>query len=377
MCLRFTRYLYETSEVKLSLMISILNKDIDKALFWAFELFYSGYKKELTKELWTIFYDFYATLNPNFEQYLLTKIKIEINDALVLGSIIHNLIIRPYNVDVFILKCINYYDDNPNNPNNPNNPTNENVMIDVIKSDNYLKISNYILNNKSIDLQKVLNITIQHFADDFNVKLNVTKELTKYNNITKVTFNQTNERIIVLSRILHYFHLKYKTKLGKNIFMEINSQDYTQYETINRSIINPIPAYKILSLATKYKIDEEKYLSLFRLKRENNDIVNAYRNNWEYYASFSPIWYKRFHSYNGTINHSKKVIDFASDDDQEMFYNEYGLEPDEQPLYTQQKSIDAIKNNRSWLDFYKKHNLNGLTQLYENVNKINKIDYTL
>ena len=87
---RFTRYLYETDEVKISLMMSILNRNIDKALFWAAELFYSGLRAELTTELWLIFYDYYATLNPNFEKYLVSKIKTEINDIVVLGSIIHN-----------------------------------------------------------------------------------------------------------------------------------------------------------------------------------------------------------------------------------------------------------------------------------------------
>ena len=37
--LQFTRYLYEKDEVKLSLIISILNKK-EEAIFWAYELFY-------------------------------------------------------------------------------------------------------------------------------------------------------------------------------------------------------------------------------------------------------------------------------------------------------------------------------------------------
>ena len=364
MCLRFTRYLYETSEVKLSLLMSIINKNIDKALFWAFELFYSGYKEELTKELWTIFYDFYYTLNPSFEQYLLTKIKTEINDAVTLGSIVHNMVIRPYNMDVFILKYIELPKDNIE--------LKDNYFIDLLHSEDYVKIASYILNTKSIDLHTILNISIQFFMNDCNIKLNSTKEITKYKNATNNNFIK-QKRIIILSRILHYFHLKHNTKLGKNIFTNIEQTDYIQYETVNKLK----PAYKILPLTTKYNIDEEEYLSLFCLQREKKDIASAYRNNWEYYASFSPIWYKRFHRHNGTVNHSKKCIDFESDDDIELFYQEHGLEPDEQKLATQEKSIQLIKNSRNWLDFYKKHNLNGLTQLYENVNKISKIEYNI
>jgi hypothetical protein len=368
MSLRFTRYLYETGEVKLSLLMSIVNKNIDKALFWAFELFYSGYKEELTKELWTIFYDFYATLNPSFEQYLLTKIKIAINDVITLGAIIHNMIIRPYNIDIFILKYIDLPKDNV--VESKDNLVHKDNFIDLLKLEDYVKIANYILNTKSIDLLMILNTSIEFFINDCNVNLNTAKEIKKYKNATNNNLVK-QQRTVILSRILHYFHLKHNTKLGKNVFMQIEPTDYIQYETVN-TLKNP---YKILPLTTKYNIDEEEYLSLFCLQREKKDIVTAYRNNWEYYASFSPIWYNRFHRYNGTINHAKKSIDFASEDDLELFYDKYGLEPDEQKLETQEKSVQLIKNSRNWLDFYKKHNTNGLTQLDENVNKISKIEY--
>jgi hypothetical protein len=307
-------------------------------------------------------------LNPSFEQYLLKKIKIAINDVITLGAIIHNMIIRPYNIDIFILKYIDLPKDNV--VESKDNLVHKDNFIDLLKSEDYVKIANYILNTKSIDLLMILNTSIEFFINDCNVKLNIVKEIKKYTNATNNNL-VTQKRTIILSRILHYFHLKHNTKLGKNIFTQIEPTDYIQYETVNTHK----PAYKILPLTTKYNIDEEEYLSLFCLQREKKDIASAYRNNWEYYASFSPIWYKRFHRHNGTVNHSKKCIDFESDDDLELFYKEYGLEPDEQKLATQDKSIQLIQNTRSWLDFYKKHNLNGLTQLYENVNKISKIEY--
>ena len=55
----FTRYLYEKDEVKMALLIAILNKT-DDAIFWAYELYYSGFTDELIELLWKIYYDFYA-----------------------------------------------------------------------------------------------------------------------------------------------------------------------------------------------------------------------------------------------------------------------------------------------------------------------------
>ena len=67
---QFTRYLYEKEEVKLSLILCILNKK-EEAIFWAYELYYSGFKSDLINLFWTIYYDFYYTSNPSFEKYLL------------------------------------------------------------------------------------------------------------------------------------------------------------------------------------------------------------------------------------------------------------------------------------------------------------------
>ena len=50
----FTRYLYNKTEVKQSLFISRLQRNLDEAMFWAYELYYSGFKKELINLLWTI-----------------------------------------------------------------------------------------------------------------------------------------------------------------------------------------------------------------------------------------------------------------------------------------------------------------------------------
>jgi hypothetical protein len=72
----FTRYLYIKDDVKTALLISILNKS-DDAIFWAYELYYSGYKNELYAFIWQIYYDFFATLNPSFAVYLSKKLNQE------------------------------------------------------------------------------------------------------------------------------------------------------------------------------------------------------------------------------------------------------------------------------------------------------------
>ena len=46
MAIILTRYLYNLEEVKLSYLIALLNKDLDRAYYWMFEMYYSGYGAE-------------------------------------------------------------------------------------------------------------------------------------------------------------------------------------------------------------------------------------------------------------------------------------------------------------------------------------------
>ena len=101
----FTRYLYLKDEVRTALLLSILNKSED-AIFWAYELYYSGYKNELFAFIWQIYYDFFATLNPSFAAYLSKKLSSKIIEDRLVSSIVQNLLIRSFNTDVFLLRTI-------------------------------------------------------------------------------------------------------------------------------------------------------------------------------------------------------------------------------------------------------------------------------
>jgi len=89
----------------LSLLVSILKKS-DDAIFWAYELYYSGFKTELFEFIWHIYYAFFATLNPSFEAYLLNKRNELLTDDKLVSAIVQDLIIRPFNTDIFFLNVI-------------------------------------------------------------------------------------------------------------------------------------------------------------------------------------------------------------------------------------------------------------------------------
>jgi hypothetical protein len=365
-----TRYLYIKQEVELALLLSLLNKNEESSLFWGYELYYSGFLKELFDLLVKIYYDFYATLNPSFGVYIQKKyneyihMKTPIEDR-VISMIINNFIIRPFNLDVFMLKKIiqcNIYSADIGDKND---------FINYIKNNKFINISNYIYKSgfNNTQLKQLLEITIDYF-NSIMINLNKLKILNEWDK-NKIIDKKT----LLLSMIMYYYSLLFKLKMGKNIYVFVPPEDVVIYETLFAD--NITKTYRILSSTVIYDINESNYLNLFELTRYNVNFIEAYLNNWLYYASFSPIWSDRIKKYNGTINNELKKIDFNSETlDEDNFYDQYNYEPDEQPTHIQNKSIGVINNNNTWKDFYYKYKGDGLFVIDDKyMNEMNKIIY--
>jgi hypothetical protein len=366
--------MYEESEVEIALIVAILNKT-DDALFWAYELYYSGCITELIELLWKIYYDFYATLNASFEKYLYNKLKSGIIDAQIICSIINNFMIRPYTIDVFILRQLVKQLDSEVDENDQ--------ITDLLKTEDFISLA-YLILNTTVSADTISNAIV--FFNCAGLTLNCTQEINSYNKITKnIPF--INPHTILLSRVIHWFVVLKKLKLGKNLFVHTDPSEIVMYETIltdltqqgNTSKYPLLPilqARNILPQAAIYQIDQYNYLSLFKSKREANNIVQAYNYNWEYYASFTPLWKRRIQKCNGIIDHNSKSIIFEDEDDMEKFYLHYGLDTEEQPTRIQEKSIKPIVKQQTWAGFYNKHKQTGIVDIdSEYLNEFECIEY--
>jgi hypothetical protein len=365
----FTRYLYLKDEVEIALLVSLLNNN-DDCLFWAFELYFSGFENELLELFWKIYYEFYACLNPTLERYLIQKHNMFLSSSSdekqkIIATIVENLLIRKYTLDVFMLRQI---------INNFEIETEDRLEI-WLETKNYEEIARFILEtvreNDIEGMKSILEISINYFDKKFYSNEDEVKEKKlelKKEKILK-EFEKTiykNKRIILLSKIIYYYHLLYseKSKIEKSLYAYVNTEDTIIYETIEK-----IKAYKILSLACICGTNDLKYLSLFKLKREiykESNIKNEYNYHWEYHASFSPIWKNRIEKYKGFKNHEEKQIEFLNDDLLEEFYSEYGYEPDEQKSIIKEKNIPEITFEKTCKDFYELHKNTGLYSIDEN-----------
>ena len=383
----FTRYLYLKDEVKLSLLVSILKKS-DDAIFWAYELYYSGFKTELFEFIWYIYYSFFATLNPSFEAYLLNKRNELLKDDKLVSAIVQDLIIRPFNTDIFFLNVIcktfeiecKYKDiiidelkNNMKSCMRNSSDLYEQLMLWIDTSD-YRSIAQFILNDKNVknkgnnkNLNSLFtNEYIYGYAIDTFMSTFPGLKLAK-KRLLKEFCSGDKSDLILLAKIMTLFSLKENLVKGKNFYITISPEDIVQYETILPT--NEVRAYRILKTACICGIDDLKHLSLFKLERDTlaspSNLLDLYNNKWLYHASFSPEWFDRIRSHRGYINYVNQKVEFVDEDQQQAFFAKYGYEPDEQPTNVKEKSIMTIDKMINWSTFYKTYNKNNLFKMDE------------
>jgi hypothetical protein len=371
----FTRYLYVKDEVRVALLVSILNKS-DDAIFWAYELYYSGFKNELLGLIWKIYYDFFATLNPTFEQYLMKKhrelLESESDQDKLVSSIIQDLLFRPFNADVFLLRNVSENFDSDITYHHGTEKIKDTIetrhnMKQWVANNDYRSITQWIFNvNKTIDIVDIYNICLDIFEED-GLKLTGLQTKTKLAKefLSSLKLNM-NPNIILLSKIISLFSKKEQLKKGKSIYINVEPEDIIPYETICGS--DELKHYKILEKAYICGIDDLKHLSLFKLKRNKYNLQEKYWYNWEYHASFSPLWSKRIRQFGGYASYSNQKIIFKEEPDDDLmqeFYSLYGLEPDEQSQSVQKKSIQPIEKVHNWKWFNDQYKKNGLFEIYE------------
>ena len=94
------------------------------------------------------------------------------------------------------------------------------------------------------------------------------------------------------------------------------------------------------------------------------------------------MWKERIVRHKGVIDEKTQTVIFEEkeqeniDENEQAFYNEFGYEPDEQKIETQNKTIQEIKSERTWASFYNEHKNNGILELDDNIlNDIGKVIY--
>lgn len=359
--LKLTRFLYNQEEVKLSLIASLLTKkSILECYYWFSELYYS--QIDILSIIWEIYFDYYALINPKFEYYITKKIN-EWNhkdhstrDIKDLLYIIKNMYILKHSSDIFLLRQIS-------------------LIPDLCQQYIYIKKSNSKMISNDPRLYSLL-ISIKK-----NNWIDICYYLKKIMNFPSSDINECISSQTIYESIINYFSLKNKTQLSeiwnsridtmdfhyilkficsfkmnnqdvintKMIYVSPSNEDMLEIREINEEIIQPI--YKTLLYKRRFTIDSN--IGSFNLTRFNISNYKKENYNWEYYASFTPLWKERILAYKGSINDKSKYIEFDDDENLELFYERYGYELDEQSKEVQEYSLLDIEKKEAsdWLKY--------------------------
>lgn len=347
-----TQNLYIFDEVGISFISSLLNhQSIDECYFWISELYHSGFHKQTWDLAWFVFYDFYFVLNPSFEVFLSKKYLA--NDFKSLITVVKNLFRMVHCSQVFITRqyCMNVKE-----------------ITHVFKGKKPLWLANFP--SKYHTLFRFIDKKMYHLAITClpeSIEEDLFLSIQTY-------FKATDSQICYIKE--RFYENKYANPLHKIcavicMFIFNPTHDYenikqkiyigcsdTEYDEIIQSSDQPIPLnihnipqiYKTLEFKRKYAIHCN--CSGFNLMRDMfPDIKQVIWYQWEFYAYDCPLWNERFNKYDITLNEDKHMITFNNDDDIELFYSQFGYEPDEQNIETQNKGLLLCQNN-NWKGWY-------------------------
>ena len=300
-----TRYLYVKEEVMTSMLTSFLETDLDSALYWAYELYYSGYEQETTIHLQKIYYYLFACQNPDLEEYIIEKSKHCNTKPHIIHDIVQTMILHPFDTDVLLLHRIATYLD-------------YDVEMDTfdLQKMSYTDLAAYIVNH----------------PEEHDTLLS--EALPKVVPLLKP--------ILLLSRCLRSTSL-----ISPVVSPLIHSNESNKYVTSELQ-----PAYNVLKTVCR-PIDPHHYLFLFGTPRSKiPSYMQMYHSCWLVCASYSPLWAKRIAVHGGTVVNSKVV--FKNEVLEETFYSKYGYEPDEQSMEVQYRNMCPILPGKTWTQIVRK-----------------------
>jgi hypothetical protein len=363
----FTRFLYASDESFLTMLSSIIDKKLEKSLFWFGEWISSVELETAKQEIWKIYYDFYAIVYPKMEKYIQKKLDSALKQKsvkksiLIIGGIIKNFIIRDADCTVFLLRQNLLNDSLKPKVYRGRRPS---WIKDFDKSFQALlfslhkqNINNvcYLLKNTEQSVNDIHTQVVKYYKDVEKQQINMDLARSKWNE------NSYKDKKHLLLAIVCFMNRDEVDIKLKKMFVSLTEREndlvldpekYSSHEGAGEGDVepekNPDAPYKKLEKNRLFPIDP--IIGSFSLQRwrQAKPINNLLWEHWEYFAYMSPIWKARFHKFNEKydIDHDKMRIVFADDpeDDKfEAFTEKYNYEPDEQSAEVQEKSTLEIQ----------------------------------
>lgn len=337
-----TRFLYMADEVIVTFMECLLKRDdLTACYFWISEYYFSGFRSKTWNLLWKIFYDFYAIKYPKLEKYMIAQFTRWENNRQI--SYVLDITLQLFRCkacpDVFIARhctpeqkkhrgrCFKWLS---------KFPTEQKEFLLSIHNN---CVPSILFHMELLSYKDMYEIIYHYFK-------HVKKMSLEDGYITTLPYS--NKKHVVLALCL-YLHLPDSlividdTAADAFTFGAVLTEGATHWVTeLNETQIRPL--YKTLPQKRLYSISDT--IGCFDLQRFDERCPPVKRLlglHWKYFASFTPLWTKRFREHQAKRSKKEFKIIFKNDDYLEAFGELYNYEPDEQSNETQNKSILRIE----------------------------------
>lgn len=326
-----TRFLYPKDEVELSLMLALLQKkSVNECIFWASELIYSGFGYDITQLIWSIYYDFYAQLNPNLIHKINNSLKSMLEGNIEpLFEILKTLRVRPSTDNVFSLRISQtptqfsiYKGRTPNWLTKY--PNKHRVLLRSICNYDWNKIIMYI--RSKIDepkklVKSILNVMLEK-------KLVYLKNENEYPDIDALwdNYGYNDDFHIILALIVGVITNDEKLDFSSRI-IKLNKTE-TQFVCYVNSPIpnaedsvadaNAAPSEYVYDMLLKKRLFAiNPYVSAFDIVRQRKNtleletkqgFINEIGTHWAYHVSRTPYWQNEFNKVNAIVNNHGELV---------------------------------------------------------------------
>jgi len=323
--MELTKNLYFKDDVMWSIIDSLINKRNEETIFWISEYYESGFKTDMWKLIYVLYSCFYS------KHYLYFKEKIDKNyknwlnkpDIKTVLKIINQMMnFNNYKgVDFDLYKIFS-------------NQTIRKVKLTTkITKEIYDRVS---IKKKDLHNNYVKSLVENHYENIWfyicKLSFKKTKLITEEYYETK--FSIVNE--VVNDKKVQLFLLIFNmNKKSKGVLFKLPQKMVDIYN--NFQLKENIIPFNILKTQRKYKVPSG--ISQYNCERFNyaNEELQDMYFNWEYNTRNTPYWKEIYEKNNVTFNNYKPQ--FLNDEEEEKFYEEYNLEPDEQSNEIHEKSM--------------------------------------
>ena len=342
-----TRLLYPLDELRITFTNALLtSSSLEECIYWIAEIHASGWSP--FPLIWEIYYDFYAWKNPSMFDFISRKQRIydTTSSCSPVIAVVKNLRVSEWTFDVFVLRQMVMHNSSPKHIYR-GKPTIQ-IRHDIHYESLQRSLQRFIMAwniGRWEDITSYLG-RMAYEKDTCLTLANIADVLFKLHPSVKPNILEGN-----LGSLLCYMltiRFPPETISKPRILSSSIDEEKWYNDTAELTGLTHIERYDLLSSITRYSINSDAVSCFYIARNVVQDYVYQWRNFGEYYCKDCPYWNGIMSLCGASLSIWESIepddLQFINDEDEERFYDENWLHPDEQPSDVIERFIPPIDN---------------------------------